>query len=742
MSGPLPTRQQLLEYLEEQSSRATVRDIARAFGVRGDYRKELRLMMRELKDEGLLKREPGGRLSLGGSLPPVAPLEIIEVDEDGDLWARPISWREEKAPPRILVIGNGRGGRTPALGIGDRILARLNPESDGTYSARMMRAIDTNTEQIIGIFDLIDGSGRLRPTKRRQRDEYAVSGADSGGAQPGELVSAVPIEGRRFGLRQVRITERLGKIGSPRSLSLIAVHSHDIPTEFDPATLAEAAAGETPALGKRTDLRDVPLITIDPEDARDHDDAVWAAPDSDPKNAGGFEIIVAIADVAHFVSPSSALDREALKRGNSVYLPSEVIPMLPGALSADVCSLMVGEDRACLAVRMSIDSAGNIRRHEFFRALMRSAASLNYAQVQKAADGHAGAIEDPEILAAVQLLYAAHEALKKARNKRDPLALELPERKLRFDKEGNVAGIDLQPQLASHHLIEDMMIAANVCAAETLEAKHQPCMYRVHPEPDREKFEALREFLKTFEYNLAKAQVLKPAAFNSILRQAKDTPQEHLIHQIVLRTQSQASYSPNNAGHFGLSLPRYAHFTSPIRRYADILVHRGLINAGRLGKDGLPDDAGDKFAEIGEIISDAERRAMAAERDAVDRISASFLTDRVGATFLGRISGVSRFGLFVTLDETGADGLIPIRTIGTDYYDHDERSHSLIGRRSGEIYRLGDVVEVILREADAVSGRLRFDLNSNADGPTMRRKTPGKRGRRRPRRLLRSRSRR
>ncbi len=699
--GALPTEQEIRDFAGENLATLTVRELARAFGVRGDDRARLRALLRELRG--------GGRPGKGRpGLPNVAPIEVSEIDVDGELWGRPVSWHEDAPPPRIMLVADRRRTRLPALGVGDRVLARLKQQPDGSYEARVMRAIETGPGEIIGVYELVDGAGRVRPTERRLRHDYAVSGADTGGAQPGELVAAEPVGERRAGMQRVRVKERLGAIGSPRSLSLIAVHSHDIPTVFEPGALAEAEAGRVPPLGKREDLRGLPLVTIDPEDARDHDDAVWARPD--PANPGGYEIVVAIADVAHYVRPGSALDHEAMRRGNSVYLPAEVVPMLPEALSAEACSLKPDEDRACLAVRMWIDAEGAVTRHKFLRGLMRSAANLTYRQVQAAADGQADAVTLEIAANVIAPLYAAHEALNRTRKKRDPLELDLPKRRIRFGEDGSVAGIDIQPHYQSHRLIEDMMIAANVCAAETLEAKRIPCLFRIHDEPDQEKAAALREFLKSLDYNLAKAQVLRPAAFNRILRRARGTPHEHLIHLVVLRAQAQACYAPDNIGHFGLSLTRYAHFTSPIRRYADILVHRGLIRACKLGASGLPDDAGAQFADIGERISAAERRAMAAEREAVDRITAAFLAGREGAVFSGRISGVSRFGLFVNLDETGADGLIPVRSLGRDYYEHDERRHALVGRDTGEAFHLGDPIEVVLRESDAISGRLRFEL--------------------------------
>ncbi len=532
-----------------------------------------------------------------------------------------------------------------------------------------------------------------------------------------------------------KIVERLGMIDDARSVSLIAIHQHGIPVEFSPSALQEAEAATPPVLGQGTDLRHLPLLTIDPADARDHDDAVWAEADTGSKNPSGWNVIVAIADVAHYVRPGSALDRDAIKRGNSTYFPDRVVPMLPEALSAGLCSLIHDEDRAVLAVRMKFDSLGNKLSHEFIRGLMSSRASLTYNQVQAAMDGKPDGMTGPLLETVIKPLYGAFRALYQARTARQPMELDLPERRIELNAEGKVQAIRIAERLDAHRLIEEFMIAANVCAAETLEQKRQPCMYRIHAEPAMEKLESLREFLKTLGYNLARGQVLRPAMFNQILNKAKDTEHAPVINEVILRSQSQAAYSPDNVGHFGLALPRYAHFTSPIRRYADVLVHRALIRGCGLGDGELPAAQGHgEFSAIGEEISAHERRSMAAERDSSDRYLAAFLADRIGAEFDGTISGVTRFGLFVRLRETGADGLIPIRNLGTEYFTHVEAEHALVGSRTGMRFRLGDAVQVRLMEAVPVSGGLRFELADYKSSPATARRTPA--GKTHPKRKL------
>jgi ribonuclease R len=479
-------------------------------------------------------------------------------------------------------------------------------------------------------------------------------------------------------------------------------------------TETEAAAAKPATLSGREDWRHMPLITIDPPDAKDHDDAVHAEKDTAANNHGGFIITVAIADVSQYVTPGSALDREALVRGNSVYFPDRVVPMLPERISNDLCSLRPREDRAALAVRMVIGADGRKRSHMFHRIMMRSAAKLSYEQTQLAIGGRTDEVTEPLIKPVLEPLYAAYEALTRARTERQPLDLDLPERKILLKHDGTVDRVVTPERLEANRLIEEFMILANVAAAETLEKARVPLIYRVHDEPGIEKIHAMREFLASLQIPFAKAGSLRPEQFNHILARVKGGDNEQLINEVVLRTQAQAEYAAENYGHFGLNLRRYAHFTSPIRRYADLIVHRGLIRALKLGSDGLPEGIDVKMlAEISAQISATERRAMLAERETKDRLIAHFLADRIGATFDGRISGVTRAGLFVKLSDTGADGFVPARTIGNEYFRFEETARSMVGNRSGETYRLGDAVTVKLVEAAPVAGALRFEILSD-----------------------------
>ncbi len=709
---PFPTREQVLRFIEESPGPVGRREIARAFQIRGDSRIALKKLLRGLQTDGLLERGGKRRVMRDGSLPPVTVLEVTGTDADGELLAKPVNWDSETPPPTIYVVPDRRR-RSPGMGAygeGDRLLAKLRRIEDGAYEARPMKRLPKGPNEFIAVYRAADGArgrARLVPTDRRLRDDYDVDRADSGGAAYGELVRAESIPGARGhrGARRARVIERLGPAGAPGAISAIAIAEFDIPEAFDADAVDQAEAAEAAPLGDRTDLRDVPLITIDGADARDFDDAVWAEADGT-----GWHAIVAIADVAWYVRPGDALDREARRRGNSVYFPDRVVPMLPEALSNGWCSLRPREERPCLAVHLWFGNDGTLNKHRFVRGLMRSAARLTYAQVQDALDGRPDDAAGPLLEGVLQPLAAVNAALEAARAKRGALEIDLPERQVVLDDDGQVAAVTPRPRYASHRLIENLMIAANVAAAETLEAKRQPCMYRVHDAPDPEKLADLRQFLKSLGLKLPAGNTVTPADFNRVLASAKGGADEDLVNQIVLRSQSQAAYAPDNLGHFGLGLARYAHFTSPIRRYADLLVHRALIRGLGLGAGGLEATEEAAFADIAGAISGAERRAAAAERDAVSRFAAAFLSEQVGAQFNGKVSGATRYGLFVTLDGTGADGLVPARTLPGGPYRHDPRTHTLSDRRGGRSYRIGQPVTVSLADANPLTGSMIFHM--------------------------------
>ena len=724
---PLPSKDDLVAFIGSQPGKVGTRQIARAFGMKNADRAMLKHMLRELVDEGRVERRRR-KLHQPGSLPHVVVAEITVRDADGELIAVPTEWDEsERGPAPKIRVRSRRSARADELaGIGDSALLRIettDEEEDSIrYRGRVIKVIDRSRERVLGVFRARpSGGGYLEPIDKKQIGRrIEIAPGAQGKAKDGDLVAAQTSARKGgYGPLVARIQEKLGALTTERAISLIAIHAHSIPHVFSAAALAEALSARPAGLARREDWRDLPLITIDPADAKDHDDAVHAAHDPDVSNRGGFILTVAIADVAHYVHPGSALDREALLRGNSVYFPDRVVPMLPEHISNELCSLTPGDDRAALAVRIVVDAHGRKRSHSFHRVLMRSAAKLSYVQVQAAIDGWPDDTTGPLLAPALEPLYGAYRCIKRSRDERAPLDLDLPERKIVLTAHNTVDRVVSPERLDSHRLIEECMILANVAAAESLERARLPLIYRVHDEPDPERVQALREFLRTLDISLPKSGALRAAQFNRILARVKGRDIEKLVNEVVLRTQAQAEYAAENYGHFGLNLRRYAHFTSPIRRYADLVVHRGLIRALHLGDGGLPENQErSALAEISAQISATERRAMKAERETFDRLLAHFLADRIGATFGGHISGATRAGLFVKLDDTGADGFIPARNMGADYFRYHEDRHALIGERSRESYRLGDRVTVRLVEAAPVAGALRFELLSEGRRPS------------------------
>ncbi|MCF3973035.1 ribonuclease R [Paracoccus salsus] len=725
----IPSKQQIMDWVSDNPDANSKRDIAKAFGIKGAQRIELKRLLKELEAEGQLERRRRHYLD-AEKLPAVSVLELLAPDGSGDLFARPMEWRGEGPMPRILYMPRESD---PALARGERFLARLVEVhgEDHQYQARLMRRITAAPHRIVGIFRKDTEGGRIVPIDKGQDKEWRVKADATLGAQPGELVQAEQAGPKaRMGLPLARIVERLGDPSAPKAVSLIAIHQHGIPDEFPDKAIEEAEAAKPATMKGREDLRDLPLVTIDPSDARDHDDAVGATIEQD----GGASIWVAIADVAHYVRPGSALDREAWTRGNSTYFPDRVVPMLPEALSADLCSLHEGVDRAVIAVRMRLDAQGNKISHNFHRGMMNSRASLSYEQAQAGADGNPDSHTEPLMDSVIKPLWHAYGLLKEARARRQPLDLDLPERRIELTPDGRVKAVNFRERLDAHRLIEEFMVLANVAAAEELTRRQRPLLFRVHEEPSLDKIDALREVAQASGFNLAKGQVLHTGHLNRLLAQSEGTDFDELINISTLRSMTQAYYHPENYGHFGLALKSYAHFTSPIRRYSDLVVHRALITAhgwggGRDGKpDGLSAQDMERLSETATHISETERRSMAAERDTTDRYLAAYLADRVGTEMAGRISGIQRFGAFVKLDETGADGLLPIRDLGREYFHYDPDAQLLTGADTGLRIGIGQRVMVRLTEAVPVTGGLTLELLELDGAPLPRGPQKGKRG--------------
>jgi ribonuclease R len=749
----LPSRQQILDFIASSDTPAGKREIARAFGLSGHDKIALKALLHDMADEGLIDSSPGRAFHQSGGVPKVTVLRIVDVDESGAAWAVPERWEADLPEPRLRVLE--RKGRGSALGVGDRLLARTEQRGNG-WAAHPMKKLAKGSELVLGVVHQEAQGFWLRPVEKKERRELPIS--DIGPAQQGDLVLAEKV-GRPPRLT-ARVSEVLGDPFAPRSFSLIAIHKHGIPHEFPDSVIEEAERVARQDLGKREDLTHVPIVAIDPADARDHDDAVWATPDDDPGNEGGWKAIVAIADVSFYVRSGSALDKEARKRGNSVYFPDRVVPMLPETLSAEICSLKEGEDRAALVCHLQVSREGQLKSWRFSRARVRIAANIAYEDAQAAIDSSLGQerievssptcsmpeieAEEPPVDPAIvestlKPLWACWRALFAAREKRAPLELDLPERHVVLDEKGRIASVAPRERLDAHRLIEDYMIAANVAAAKALEAKKAPVMYRDHEPPSREKLVALKDYLKTFGVEFALGQVVRPATFNHIIERMGEADFRPQVMEQILRSQTQAYYSPDNKGHFGLALGSYAHFTSPIRRYADLIVHRSLVRACGLGEGGLSDSEAQSMEVTGELISQLERRAMEAERDTVDRYVAAYLSERVGELVDCRITGVQPFGFFATVEGLGGDGLVPVSTLGEEYFRYDEASQSLVGEESGDRFSPGQRLKLRLAEANPVSGGLRFELPDSGYVPARPRggprrdgkdrRPPGRRGR-------------
>src|SRR6476659_678710 len=718
----LPSRKQILDFIASSDQPAGKRESARAFGLAGQTKSDLKRLLKDMADEGLIDSSPGRAFHQAGGVPKVTVLRVQAVDDGGSVWAVPEEWHAETPPPRLRVVERGRRG---ALGIGDRVLARTEEKGQG-FVAHPMKKLARSAELVLGVVKQEGERFWLSPVDKRERRELAI--ADLKDAEAGDLVLC-EVTGRPPRV-SARVDAVLGDPFAPRSFSLIAIHKHGLRAEFGQEAIDEAHRVSKQPLGEREDLTHLPIVAIDPEDARDHDDAIWAEPDGE----GGWNAIVAIADVSFYVRPGAELDREARARGNSVYFPDRVVPMLPEELSADICSLKAGEPRAAMACHLKVGVDGALKSWRFTRAKICVAANIAYEDAQAAIDAASeegrsevssptcamppseGRVPRELVEKALKPLWACWRALFVARQKRDPLELDVPERRVMLDEKGRITSIAPRDRLDAHRLVEDYMIAANVAAARALEAKKAPVMYRVHEPPSREKLVALKDYLATFGIEFALGQVVKPGTLNRIIERVGDGDGREEIMEQLLRTQMQARYGPERLGHFGLALATYAHFTSPIRRYADLLVHRALVKAYRLGEGGLPPGDEERFEQIGEQISMLERRAMEAERETVDRYVAAFLADRVGQLVECRITGVQPFGFFATVEDLGGDGLLFAKDLGREYFRYDEAARQLVGDETGETYRMGQRLTLRLAEANPVSGSLRFELPEGSYG--------------------------
>jgi len=616
---------------------------------------------------------------------------------------------------------------------GDRVAVRIEgPRFRGKPQGTIVEVLERRTREVVGRLQVESGVAYLTPDNPRITHRVLIPQAQLGGAQSGQIVIVeITQQPSRSAQPVGRVARVLGDHGAPGMETDIAIHSHGLPCEFPEAVLREAAAygARIPgtAIAGREDLRDTALVTIDGDDAKDYDDAVYC----ERTRGGGWRLIVAIADVGHYVSPGSALDTEARERGTSVYFPNRVLPMLPEALSNGLCSLVPDEDRLCLCCELRVSDDGRITRSRFFEGVMRSAARLTYREVGEFLE-RPDARHAPRLEALRERLLALHgiyRSFTRYRSGRGALELDTPELKLKFDEAGRVAALVEQPRNDAHRLIEECMIAANVAAARFLDRHRVPTLYRVHGLPEIDRLETLRQFLREFGLWLPPAEEVKPEHLRDLLQKIGDRPDAVLISTAVIRSMPQAVYQPGNIGHFGLALEHYAHFTSPIRRYPDLVVHRGIRQVLQEGEVEALVEWHGAFPILGQDCSFRERRADEATRGAIAWLKCYYMQERVGEEFDGIVSGVVDFGLFVQLDGLQVDGLLHVSALGQDYFMRDRSGYRIVGRNSGKVYRLGDRLRVRVTNVSLDERRVDFDLAGAEESPrrSRRPRPPGRR---------------
>ncbi len=597
---------------------------------------------------------------------------------------------------------------------GDRLAVRIEATRfRGKAQGTIVEVLERRTKEVVGRLRIESGVAYLTPDNSRIPHRVLVPSQQLGEAVDGQIVMVeLTHQPSRTTGPVGRVSRILGDHGAPGMETEIAIHSHSLPYEFPAAVVAEADAFGTripqDAIAGREDLRGIDLVTIDGEDARDFDDAVWC----DRSKSGGWRVIVAIADVAHYVRPGAPLDVEARERGTSVYFPNRVIPMLPEALSNGLCSLKPNEDRLCLCCELRVADDGRITRSRFFEGVMRSVARLTYRDVgeflEKPSAKHAPRLE--AVRDRLLALHGVYKSLLRARSGRGALELDTPELKLKFDEQGRVAALVEYPRNDAHRLIEECMIAANVAAARFLDRYKVPTLYRVHGLPEIDRLETLRTFLREFGLWLPAPDEITPDHLRDLLQKIGDRPDAGLISTAVIRTMPQAVYQPGNIGHFGLALEHYAHFTSPIRRYPDLVVHRGIRQVLREQDPRDLIEWHGPFAVLGQDCSFRERRADEATRSAVAWLKCFYMQDRIGEEYDGIVSGVVDFGLFVQLEGLQVDGLLHVSALGEDYFGRDSSGFRMIGRSSGKVFKLGDRLRVRVTNVSLDDRRVDFEL--------------------------------
>jgi ribonuclease R len=692
---PLPSREFILQVLEAEAVPVDERRLAKLVGVK---LREFDAFTRRL---GAMERDGQILRNRKGAILVARKVDVargrIEAHPDGYGFLVPDDGSDDLYLPP---------GEMKQLMHGDRALAQPSGyDRRGRREARIVEVVERAHARIVGRLHVERGVAMVAPADRRIQHEIVIEPGGALGAKAGEIVTAEILVQPSWITQPIgRVVEVLGAHDDPGMEIEIALRKHELPFEFPPEAQRLAArlprAVRAADVAGRTDLRTLPFVTIDGETARDFDDAVFCE-----REGRGFRLRVAIADVGHYVQPNDALDLEARNRGNSVYFPRRVVPMLPEKLSNGLCSLNPDEDRLAMVCDMSVSPRGEIGRYEFYAAAIRSRARLTYTQVAGALYGkpaHANAVVAP-LLDRLAPLDQVFRALLTARERRGAIDFETVETVLEFDACGKIARIVRAPRNDAHRLIEECMLAANVCASDFLQRRGDKALYRIHEGPTPEKLESLREFLKSFGLQLGGGDEPHAKDYAKLLAQVKKRPDVQLLQTVLLRSLQQAVYSPENVGHFGLAYESYTHFTSPIRRYPDLVIHRA-IKAALAGRTYSPG----KWDELGKHCSMTERRADDATRDVETWLKCYYMRDRVGEEFEGSISAVTGFGIFVALDEVYVEGLAHISELGSDYFRFDAVHHALRGERTGKTYRLADRVRVRVVRVDLELGRIDF----------------------------------
>ena len=689
----------IIASLEAAPAPLGLREVAKALSLSPEDRPALKSHVRKMIEDGLIFMDDKRRIRLASHMPEVCIAEVTAYDDDGYGSLKILSQDIDEAMiarSEISLMPERKRGRIPRIGA--RILARMVQYGPDQYEARVLRILPDRKDRFFGRIVRFRGGLGIEGAEKGARRIVELA---KGGATPqlDDLIEAEMNDAKGKIAKTASILRNFGPADSADAFIQLAIAEFDIPHVFSDEILASTAQASVPELGNRVDLRDTPLVTIDGADAKDFDDAVFAEP-----HGSGWRVIVAIADVSAYVAADSALDAEAAKRGNSVYLPGTVVPMLPETLSNGMCSLVPHEDRASLAVEIMLDDKGQKKSHRFIRALIKSHARLTYDAVQTVFEGTADERDIGAPDGTLHHLFGAWHNLFAAREKRGTLNLNVPEKRVMLNEAGQPAHIEVREQKQAHRLIEEFMILANICAAEELESRGQLCVYRTHDRPDMEKIEGLRELAEALSIPFAKGQVVSPHRFNELLARVKDTSEEQLVNDAVLRCQSRAVYDCENKGHYGLSLARYAHFTSPIRRYADLLVHRALIQSCGLGPEVQTLQEVEALSQICAQISQTEQVAAKAERRTTDRLVACLYQPQIGRQLEVTITGLTNFGLFAAFDERTAEGFMPFRSLPEDFYELDQGNSRLVGRRRGTVFALGAQITAQIESVEPASG--------------------------------------